>query len=342
MVPAYPFLWYAAQVFVRPHLRGGSCIVSHSCFRRMVPPGQKCGYGVNFFMDTDLTVPVTQAFLDGLPVPVQIYRVDGLAVATNRASEQFWGAPREILVGQFNMVTDPQNVELGVPAIFQRVAQGENVHLPPVFYDSTKLPGMETSGSRRWVTVDYFPIRNEQNAINHVGVMHRDVTDEVEKSQAIEAAQEEINRQRELITSLEEAHRQIETQQATIRELSSPISQIWNGVLVVPLIGTIDAQRATMMTENLLEAIVHHQADIVIIDITGVPVVDTQVADYLVNTTTACKLLGSKVVLVGIGSAIAQAMVHLEVDLSGIVTLANLQTGIAWTFEQLGLQVMRK
>jgi rsbT co-antagonist protein RsbR len=97
-----------------------------------------------------------------------------------------------------------------------------------------------------------------------------------------------------------------------------------------------------VITENLLEAIVRYQADIVILDITGVPVVDTQVANYLVTTTSACKLLGSRVVLVGIGGAIAQAMVHLGVDLSGIVTLANLQAGIAWTFDQLGLQVTRK
>ncbi|NJP04659.1 MAG: STAS domain-containing protein [Chloroflexaceae bacterium] len=201
---------------------------------------------------------------------------------------------------------------------------------------------MEQSGSARWVTVTYFPVTDPAGQLQAIGVMHRDVSSEMAQQASIEVAQQEIASQRSLIASLEAAQRQIQEQASIIRELSSPISQIWEGVLVAPVVGSLDANRATMITENLLEAIVQYQADIVILDITGVPLVDTQVASYLVTTTSACKLLGSRVVLVGIGGEIAQTIVHLGVDLTGIITLSDLRAGILWAFERLGLQVTRQ
>ncbi len=131
----------------------------------------------------------------------------------------------------------------------------------------------------------------------------------------------------------------IEHQLAQLQALSTPIVPIYSGVLVLPLIGSLDARRASEMTEALLEAITSYQADQVIIDITGVPVVDTDVAQYLLQATRATRLLGSQVILVGIGAYIAQTIVQLGLDLTDIVTRANLQAGIEYALAAQRLHI---
>lgn len=123
--------------------------------------------------------------------------------------------------------------------------------------------------------------------------------------------------------------------QHTLSELSTPIVPVYEGILVLPLVGSINRSRASEITERLLEAIAANQAEIVIIDITGVPVIDTDTANHLITTTRAANLLGSQVVLVGIGAEIAQTIVHLDIDLHRLVTLANLQSGIAYALRRL-------
>ena len=127
----------------------------------------------------------------------------------------------------------------------------------------------------------------------------------------------------------------IRAQESQIRELSTPIIPIHTGVLVLPLVGAIDSHRASQVMETLLTGISEQQADVVIIDITGVPVVDTGVGNYLIQAARAAQLLGSRVVLVGISAEVAQTMVQLGVELAGIVTRANLQGGIE---DALGMQ----
>jgi rsbT co-antagonist protein RsbR len=139
---------------------------------------------------------------------------------------------------------------------------------------------------------------------------------------------------------LHDKSEQLDAQRRTIRELGTPILPVHEGVLVMPLVGIIDSNRATQVMETLLEAISAHQADIVILDITGVPLVDTSVANYILQAARATRLIGARVVLVGIGAEIAQTMVHLGVDLSDIMTLANLQEGLQYAFEQHGLGAM--
>jgi anti-anti-sigma regulatory factor len=137
-----------------------------------------------------------------------------------------------------------------------------------------------------------------------------------------------------------EATQQREDQlRAVIQELSTPIIPIYSGVLVLPLVGAIDSMRSQEITERLLEEIVRQQADLVIIDITGVSVVDTSVANHLIMTAQAVNLLGSKVVFTGISSTIAQTIVQLGVSLGDVVTLSNLQAGMSYALEQLGLEI---
>lgn len=116
--------------------------------------------------------------------------------------------------------------------------------------------------------------------------------------------------------------------------MRAPLIPITDHVLITPLIDTIDSQRAQMVMEALLEGVAQRQADLVILDITGVSVVDTQVAQAFIQAAQAVKLLGAQVMLTGIQPQIAQTLVHLGVDLSGIVTRGSLQAGIATALER--------
>lgn len=126
----------------------------------------------------------------------------------------------------------------------------------------------------------------------------------------------------------------IDAQQAALRELSTPLIPISDHVVIMPLIGSIDSLRAQQVMEALLEGVAAHHADTVILDITGVQVVDTQVANTFVQAARAVQLLGARVMLTGIQPGIAQTLVQLGVDLSGIDTRSSLQAGIAATVAQ--------
>jgi rsbT co-antagonist protein RsbR len=121
----------------------------------------------------------------------------------------------------------------------------------------------------------------------------------------------------------------IDAQRAALRELSTPLIPISDNVVIMPLIGTIDSARAQMVMEALLEGVALHQAEIVILDITGVQIVDTQVADAFIRAAQAVRLLGASVIMTGIQPQIAQTLVQLGVDLSDIQTHGSLQSGIA-------------
>jgi anti-anti-sigma factor len=126
----------------------------------------------------------------------------------------------------------------------------------------------------------------------------------------------------------------IDAQRAALRELSTPLIPVSDNVVIMPLIGTIDTGRAQQVMETLLEGVAHYRATLAILDITGVSVVDTQVAQALIGAAQAVKLLGAQVMLTGIQPQIAQTLVHLGVDLSGIETRGSLQSGIAYALRR--------
>jgi rsbT co-antagonist protein RsbR len=131
----------------------------------------------------------------------------------------------------------------------------------------------------------------------------------------------------------------LEQQRALIQELSSPIVPIYHGVLLLPLVGTIDETRAARIIESVLDQISRSHADIMLVDITGVPVVDLFAANHIVNLTRAVSLLGAQVVLVGIRPEMAQTIVQLGMDVSGIVTFADLQAGMVYALRREGAQL---
>ncbi|HEX2778621.1 MAG TPA: STAS domain-containing protein [Gemmatimonadaceae bacterium] len=116
----------------------------------------------------------------------------------------------------------------------------------------------------------------------------------------------------------------IQRQQAEMLELSTPVVKLWDGILALPVIGTLDSRRTQIVMESLLERIVETGAEVAIIDITGVPTVDTLVAQHLIKAVTAARLMGTECIISGIRPQIAQTIVHLGVDLQGVTTKATL------------------
>lgn len=126
-----------------------------------------------------------------------------------------------------------------------------------------------------------------------------------------------------------------------IRRLSTPVIEVWDEVLVMPLIGVLDTSRAQQMMEHLLERIVERQSRFVLVDITGVPTVDTAVAEHLIKTTKAGNMVGAETILVGISPQVAQTLVRLGVSLGDIATFTDLRSGLQYVFKALGYQIER-
>ena len=127
--------------------------------------------------------------------------------------------------------------------------------------------------------------------------------------------------------------------QAAIRELSTPVIRMYHRVLLLPLVGTVDSHRAQQIMETLLTRVVEEQAKAVLIDIQGVPVVDTKVADYLLKTTAAVRLLGAEVILTGISAQVARTIVQLGVDISTMHTRARLADGVEMALGMVGRSI---
>jgi rsbT co-antagonist protein RsbR len=141
-------------------------------------------------------------------------------------------------------------------------------------------------------------------------------------------------------TSFAQQAATIEQQRRTISELQTPVIQVWTGVLALPIVGTLDTVRAQEMNEALLDKIVQTGSEIVILDITGVPLVDTAIAKHLLETVAAARLLGAEVLIVGLNTRTALTLVHLGLDLGGVTTRPTMAKGLELAFARLGLEVV--
>ncbi|MEC3993726.1 STAS domain-containing protein [Actinacidiphila sp. DG2A-62] len=140
-------------------------------------------------------------------------------------------------------------------------------------------------------------------------------------------------------TALSEGEELIARQRQQLLEVATPVIRLWDGVVAVPLIGTLDSARSQTVMENLLDAIVTQPARYAILDITGVPTVDSLVAQHLMKTVAAARLMGAECVVSGIRPAIAQTIVHLGIDLGSIVTRATLADALAYALARQGRAV---
>ena len=134
----------------------------------------------------------------------------------------------------------------------------------------------------------------------------------------------------------------INRQQQEMLELSTPVVKLWDGILALPMIGTLDSARTQIVMESLLQRIVDTGSELAIIDITGVPTVDTLVAQHLLKTITAIRLLGAECIISGVRPQIAQTIVHLGVDLQGVTTKATLADALALALTRSGFAVIKK
>jgi PAS domain S-box-containing protein len=169
-------------------------------------------------------------------------------------------------------------------------------------------------GSKFWANIILTALKDDAGNIRGFAKVTRDITQrkKIEEEQA--CLQEEL----------------LQAQQQTIYELSTPLIPLTEQVLVMPLVGVIDSSRAQQILETLLEGVANQQAEIAILDITGVQVVDTQVANAILQAAQAVKLLGAQVILTGISPVLAQTLVQLGADMRDIITCATLQVGIGY------------
>jgi rsbT co-antagonist protein RsbR len=185
-------------------------------------------------------------------------------------------------------------------------------------------PYPRADGSIQYMTWNICPWYHAPHEIGGIIMVTQDVTQR-------KLAQDTL---RERETQLHDIHREQQQLIEMIREISIPVIPVHDQVLVLPLVGTIDSARSNRIMETLLTGVQKHNAEVVIIDITGVPLVDTGVANHLIQATQAATLLGAHCVLVGVSPEVAQTMVQLGVNLSTLVTLSNLQAGVTYALSR--------
>jgi rsbT co-antagonist protein RsbR len=264
------------------------------------------------------TFELLQAAIDSLEDPFFVKDAHHRMIVTNQANCDMVNLPRETLIG----LDEKEYLQGSEYEGFWRVDD-------EVLFTGTSRKNEEvipsSDGTSHHVWTRKFPIRNaEGQVIGLVGTI-TDISD-------IKRRQEEVAR---LEAEIEEKRALIEAQAAMIDQLAVPVIQVWQGILLLPLIGVIDSHRAAQVMENMLEAIGRTAAELVILDITGVPLVDTAVASYLLRSVQAAQLLGARCILVGISPEIAQTLVGLGVDFSQIMTRASLQNGLEYAMKRL-------
>jgi rsbT co-antagonist protein RsbR len=235
----------------------------------------------------------------------------GRVVLINRRYRAMLGLSNEQIVGLSEAEIFPPLVAQARQAADQRVlASSETVEFEEY---------LDTPDGLRVGILMQFPIADTHGNLVAIGGIWHDIT-------AIKQAEEENAYLQDQV---------IVAQHIALRDVSSPLCPLTRDVLLMPLVGAIDHDRAGLIMGTLLEGVAANQARIVILDITGVPEMDAQVAAALLRSAQAVRLLGAQVVLTGISTAMAQALVHLGVDLSSLVTRGSLQGGIMYAFGAL-------
>ncbi len=246
-----------------------------------------------------------QAVLDAIPAFIYCKDLDGTFLVVNQTYESSLGMSREQIIGKNQADFFPPEAVAEWRSIEQQVLE---TRAPVETENNVSL----SDGMHTYLSI-MAPIIDEHGQINVLCGIATDITERKQMEEERLALKQQV----------------IDAQQDALRELSTPLIPIARDVVIMPLIGTIDSGRAQMVLETLLEGVAQYQADLAILDITGVAMVDTQVAQALVRAAKAVKLLGAQVIVTGIQPSIAQMLVHLGIDLEGIITYATLQAGIA-------------
>ena len=254
------------------------------------------------------------------PVPIVVSRIaDDVIVYANQSASELAGAPRGDLMGH-RVVEFYNDAEDRDRLLAARETQG--------VVDNWEIQGRRQDGVLFWAMAFVRQIR-----FHNEPCLLETYHDQTAQKQA---EQEQARLQQQVI----EAHRQ------ALRELSSPIIPVIDapgtgGIIVIPLIGDIDSQRAQDITRSLLAGITKYRAKVVILDITGVPIVNADVADHLSKTIQAARLKGARTIITGISDAVAETIVDLGIDWSAVRALGDLQAGLVVGLDRLGLKLTR-
>lgn len=246
---------------------------------------------------------IFRALADYAPDPIALSDMEGVITYVNPSYRAMLGYGDAAIGMRVPEFFAPETLEY-LPQVLQIIQgegmwQGELMHLCK---DGSTFVGLDSG----------FVIRDEQGTPRAMAAIVRDLTEAKQAEHERQMLQQQV----------------IDAQQVAIRELSTPLIPLAHNVVLMPLIGSIDSSRAQLVMETLLEGVAHYQADTVILDITGVSVVDTQVANAFIQAAQAVRLLGARVILTGIGPTMAQTLVHLGVDLSTLETRGSLQRAV--------------
>ncbi|HEX2906823.1 MAG TPA: PAS domain-containing protein [Phototrophicaceae bacterium] len=253
--------------------------------------------------------------VETLPALIYIKDQDSRFTLANTTQVQWVGAQSaEELIG----TTDADWYPREMAAKFQQDEQQLMVSGEPIIGLEEKVCGPD--GDEYWFQSTKVPLRDNGGNITGLIGLGFDIT---ERKRAAEWMQSQ--------------ERIIEAQRQALQQLSTPIIPILEGVIVMPLIGGIDSDRAQDIMRTLLRAITQHQAHLALVDLTGVAVVDSSVADYLNRTIQAARLKGVRTIITGLSDAIAEVIVDLGLDWSGIETVRDLQTGLKVALDRLGV-----
>lgn len=252
----------------------------------------------------------SQQVLDALPLDVVIFEYRApkefrlIAGKQNTKLSHLMSAEQTLgkTIHELNNPEDAQYVE---QFMLQCVHTGESIQIENNF---------EVAGQRYWMKATYAPMHNEQSEVSHILMTWEDVTEQKVRELEAQKEQQEI----------------IQQQASQLAELSTPILSITDTTMVMPLVGAIDSNRAQQIFDSLLQGTAQHRASTIIIDITGVPIVDTQVANNLLQASQAVRLLGAEVLITGIRPEVAQTIIGLGISLHGITTRGTLRDGIAY------------
>ncbi|MBX9692275.1 MAG: PAS domain S-box protein [Cyanobacteria bacterium] len=237
---------------------------------------------------------------------------DGEIISVNRLLLKLFGYSREELVGR--------DIEILVPERFR----GKHIHHRKSFFldpgprrmgHGRDLSGRRSDGTEFPVEIGLSPFVTDDGEVAMATVV--DISERVKLEKMVKRQQEDL------------------------MELSTPVIQLWEGVLVLPVVGTLDSERSRCMMEQLLEELNKSGCGVAIIDISGVPTVDTMVAQHLMKTIDAARLMGAECIISGIRPEIANTIVHLGIDLARVRTKSSMAKALADAFSIVGLKVVK-
>ncbi|MGE5544371.1 MAG: PAS domain S-box protein [Bacillota bacterium] len=297
----------------------------------------------------------TNAYLENLlnyaNAPIIVWDPNYKIIRFNRAFERLTGYVAEEVIGKSLEILFPDDQREESMALIRRTASGER-------WEVVEIAIARVDGTVRtvlWNSATLF--REDGITVEATIAQGQDITERKKAEEALLRSHEELeSRVQERTADLEKlnetlraeieerkrAEEIISRQAKEILEVSTPVIQIWEGIVTVPLIGTLDSRRTQQLMEQLLQKIVETGSLVALIDVTGVPTIDSQTAQYLIETVSAVNLLGAEVVLTGIRPEIARTLVQLGTDLSNVNTRSSFSAGLLFAFNLLKLEVVKQ